>query len=118
MREYRRHGVDYAYNHRPHGACDYADGFGAEILSRGLLDKLQASDLSARHREHVTLAVVDGTIPALTHACIAPKELAYPKLRFDVDTAYDLAELESIVSKEPRALELPAFKIIRITLPE
>ena len=98
VREYRRHGVDYAYNHRPHGACDYADGFGAEILSRGLLDKLQASDLSARHREHVTLAVVDGTIPALTHACIAPKELAYPKLRFDVDTDSDLSRLGALVA--------------------
>lgn len=98
VREYRRHGVDYAYNHRPHGVCDYADGFGAEILSRGLLDKLQASDLSARHREHVTLAVVDGTIPALMHACIAPKELARADLRFDVDRISDLEWLVTLVN--------------------
>jgi len=118
VREYRRHGVDYAYNHRPHGACDYADGFGAEILSRGLLDKLQASDLSARHREHVTLAVVDGTIPALTHACIAPKELAYPKLRFDVDTANDLKSLNQLISLGQISLVTTAAEVVRVALRE
>ena len=118
VREYRRHGVDYAYNHRPHGACDYADGFGAEILSRGLLDKLQASDLSARHREHVTLAVVDGTIPALTHACIAPKELAYPKLRFDVDTANDLKSLNQLISLGQISLVTTAAEVMRVALRE
>jgi spore coat polysaccharide biosynthesis protein SpsF len=118
VREYRRHGVDYAYNHRPHGACDYADGFGAEILSRGLLDKLQASDLSARHREHVTLAVVDGTIPALTHACIAPKELAYPKLRFDVDTANDLKSLNQLIALGQISLVTTAAEVVRVALEE
>ena len=118
VREYRRHGVDYAYNHRPHGACDYADGFGAEILSRGLLDKLQASDLSARHREHVTLAVVDGTIPALTHACIAPKELAYPKLRFDVDTANDLKSLNQLIVLGQISLVTTAAEVVRVALRE
>ena len=118
VREYRRHGVDYVYNHRPHGACDYADGFGAEILSRGLLDKLQASDLSARHREHVTLAVVDGTIPALTHACIAPKELAYPKLRFDVDTANDLKSLNQLISLGQISLVTTAAEVVRVALRE
>jgi len=118
VREYRRHGVDYVYNHRPHGACDYADGFGAEILSRGLLDKLQASDLSARHREHVTLAVVDGTIPALTHACIAPKELAYPKLRFDVDTANDLKSLNQLIALGQISLVTTAAEVVRVALRE
>jgi spore coat polysaccharide biosynthesis protein SpsF len=118
VREYRRHGVDYAYNHRPHGACDYADGFGAEILSRGLLDKLQASDLSARHREHVTLAVVDGTIPAITHACIAPKELAYPKLRFDVDTANDLKSLNQLIALGQISLVTTAAEVVRVALKE
>jgi spore coat polysaccharide biosynthesis protein SpsF len=118
VREYRRHGVGYAYNHRPHGACDYADGFGAEILSRGLLDKLQASDLSARHREHVTLAVVDGTIPALTHACIAPKELAYPKLRFDVDTANDLKSLNQLIALGQISLVTTAAEVVRVALEE
>lgn len=118
VREYRRHGVDYAYNHRPHGACDYADGFGAEILSRGLLDKLQASDLSARHREHVTLAVVDGTIPALMHACIAPKELAYPKLRFDVDTANDLKSLNQLIALGQISLVTTAAEVVRVALRE
>ena len=80
--------------------------------------KLQASDLSARHREHVTLAVVDGTIPALTHACIAPKELAYPKLRFDVDTANDLKSLNQLIALGQIALVTTAAEVVRVALRE
>jgi spore coat polysaccharide biosynthesis protein SpsF (cytidylyltransferase family) len=74
---------------------------------------LQASDLSARHREHVTLAVVDGTIPALTYACIAPKELAYPKLRFDVDQIQDLEYLESLLERHHIELATRAEEIVQ-----
>jgi len=113
VREYRKSGAEYAFNHRPHGNCNYADGFGAEILSRGLLDKLQSSQLSSRHREHVTLAVVDGTIPARTHACSAPKGLARPDLRFDVDWSEDLDWLRTLVNSQGISLVSSANDIIR-----
>jgi spore coat polysaccharide biosynthesis protein SpsF len=116
VREYHDHGVDYAFNHRPHGACDYADGFGAEILSRKLLDRLHTSDLSARHREHVTLAVVDGTIAARVHACIAPEKLAHPTLRFDIDMMDDLSKLTSLVQAGRITLNTPAIEITQMAL--
>ena len=116
VREYHDHGVDYAFNHRPHGACDYADGFGAEILSRKLLDRLHTSNLSARHREHVTLAVVDGTIDARVHACTAPREVAYPTLRFDIDTADDLSALRHLVATGRITHDTTASDIVRSAL--
>jgi len=116
VREYRASGAEYAFNHRPHGTCDYADGFGAEILSRGLLDKLQSSKLSPRHREHVTLAVVDGTIPARTHACSAPSELAHPQLRFDIDTQDDLSKLNRLVVAGHLTPSTSASDIVKASL--
>jgi spore coat polysaccharide biosynthesis protein SpsF len=113
IREYRESGAEYAFNHRPHGTCDYADGFGAEILSRSLLEKLQSSQLSKQHREHVTLAVVDGTVSARTHACVAPKELAFPNLRFDVDLVEDLKRLEQLVERHRIDLTVSAVEVVR-----
>jgi spore coat polysaccharide biosynthesis protein SpsF (cytidylyltransferase family) len=112
IREYRESGAEYAFNHRPHGTCDYADGFGAEILSRSLLEKLQSSQLSKQHREHVTLAVVDGTVSARTHACVAPKELAFPNLRFDVDRPSDLDALRTLVASGGMHLASAAHEVI------
>lgn len=97
IQEHLATSADYSFNHRPFGECNYADGFGAEVISRSMLERLHAMQLSASHREHVTLAVVDGTVPARIHGCTAPPELARPALRFDVDTPADLARLESLV---------------------
>jgi spore coat polysaccharide biosynthesis protein SpsF len=113
IREYRESGAEYAFNHRPHGTCDYADGFGAEILSRSLLEKLQSSQLSKQHREHVTLAVVDGTVSARTHACVAPKELAFPRLRFDVDSADDLRKLSRLIAAAQIGRSASASDIVK-----
>jgi spore coat polysaccharide biosynthesis protein SpsF len=118
VREYHDRDVDYAFNHRPHGACDYADGFGAEILSRKLLDRLHTSNLSARHREHVTLAVVDGTIDARVHACTAPREVAYPTLRFDVDTLIDLKVLSQLIQRSRISVDASAAAIMQVALHE
>lgn len=95
--EHRATGADYSFNHRPFGICNYADGFGVEVIARALLTELNRQDLSAAHREHVTLAIVDGTIKAHVHGCVAPPLLARPELRFDVDESGDLQHLQSLV---------------------
>ena len=97
IREFRESGVDYAFNHRPFGDCNYADGFGAEVVSRRLLEQMHDSQLTEQQREHVTLSIVDGSVRASTHACRAPSELAYPQHRFDVDEPSDLARLSQLV---------------------
>ncbi len=98
LREHASARADYSFNHRPSGACDYADGFGVEVVSRPFLDELNTRDLSASHREHVTLAIADGTVLARVHACIAPTLLARPELRFDVDEPADFHRLQTLVS--------------------
>jgi spore coat polysaccharide biosynthesis protein SpsF (cytidylyltransferase family) len=95
--EHRSTGADYSLNHRPFGACNYADGFGVEVISRVLLTDLDGRDLSAEHREHVTLAIADGSVKAHVHGCVAPPSLARPELRFDVDEPQDLQRLQTLV---------------------
>lgn len=111
--EYRQHRVDYAFNHRPYAECNYADGFGAEVVSREVLERLNRMELTAAHREHVTLAVVDGTLPVHRHACVAPDHLAYPELRFDVDTPADLAALQKLVDDADLTFGATAQDVIR-----
>ena len=96
--EHRSTGADYSFNHRPFGVCNYADGFGVEVISRGLLTKLDSQVLSAEHREHVTLAIADGSVKAHVHGCVAPPSLAQPELRFDVDEPQDLQHLQTLVA--------------------
>ena len=112
IREYRESGSDYAFNHRPFGGCDYADGFGAEVISRRLLEEMNGMKLTERYREHVTLAVADGHIEAVIHACAAPGPLARPDLRFDVDEPNALSELESLVRQGRLSLDSSATEVI------
>ena len=98
VNEHRSTGADYSFNHRPFGACNYADGFGVEVISRVLLTKLDSQVLSAEHREHVTLAIADGSVKAHVHGCVAPPSLARPELRFDVDEPQDLQRLQTLAA--------------------
>ena len=113
IREFRESGVDYAYNHRPFGDCNYADGFGAEVVSRRLLEQMHDSQLTEQQREHVTLSIVDGSVRASTHACRAPSELAYPQHRFDVDEPSDLARLSQLVIANHLNLKSSAVHIMQ-----
>jgi len=104
---------DYACNHQDRLGSGYADGFGAEILSAALLEQIAANALEVRHREHVTLYLWDHASEYTLTAVAAPAELAFPKLRFDVDTPADLANLEVLV-RAGVAIDTPAPDIIRI----
>jgi spore coat polysaccharide biosynthesis protein SpsF len=114
--EYRQLGVDYAFNHRPFAECNYADGFGAEVVSRVVLERLNRMELSAAHREHVTLAVVDGTLSVRRHACVAPDGLAHPAMRFDVDTSTDLAALQVLVDEAALTIDATPREVVRAAL--
>ena len=113
IREFRESGAEYAFNHRPFGDCNYADGFGAEVVSRRLLEQMHDSQLTEQQREHVTLSIVDGSVRASTHACRAPSELAYPQHRFDVDEPSDLARLSQLVIANHLNLKSSAVHIMQ-----
>lgn len=89
---------DYAYNHQDRNSNGYADGFGAEILSFSLLKSIEESAVQLKHREHSTLWIWDHQSDYEIKTIAAPVELAYPMLRFDVDTGEDLAYLQSLVN--------------------
>ena len=113
IREFRESGAEYAFNHRPFGDCNYADGFGAEVVSRRLLEQIHDSQLTEQQREHVTLSIVDGSVRASTHACRAPSELAYPQHRFDVDEPSDLGRLSQLVIANHLNLKSSAVHIMQ-----
>lgn len=113
IREFRDNGAEYAFNHRPFGGCDYADGFGAEVVDRALLVRLNGLPLSAEHREHVTLAVADGSVAARVHVCAAPPGLSRPDLGFDVDEPSDLERLRTLVVDRGLSPDSGAADVVR-----
>ena len=71
----------------------YPDGFGAEILSRILLEKLANLDRELASREHVTKYIWDHPDQFMIRTFPAPKEIAYPSVKLDVDTQEDLDKI-------------------------
>lgn len=88
---------DYAFNHLDRCGSGYADGFGAEVISNDVLQQIAVRAVDTRHREHVTLFLWDNVSDFRLGAVPAPRELAHPRLRFDIDRPEDLADLQAVV---------------------
>lgn len=101
--------VDYAFNHLNRLDNHYADGFGAEMMTRTTLLRLARFALDSSDREHVTTGIWNGTVECRVRTFDAPPELAYPHLRFDVDTPEDLRRLERLASL---GLSAPAARFV------
>lgn len=112
---FQEHPVDYACNHQNRLDSGYADGFGAEILSSALLKRIAKASVDARHREHVTLFVWDNDSKYEIASIPAPAGLAYPELRFDVDTPDDLKNLQRLVDRGV-SIGSTASEIIKIAI--
>lgn len=90
---YEATGCDYAYNHIPRNNR-WPDGLGAEILSRDLLDGLDARARQALQREHCLNYIWDN--PAdFRIATFDPEEpwLRRPDLKLDLDRPEDFRRL-------------------------
>lgn len=90
--------ADYAFNHRPYGDSQYADGFGAEIIKTNLLMEAARKISDQTLREHVTAFVWESESQLRITGVPARSEVAYPNLRFDVDSPNDLEYLRSLVA--------------------
>jgi N-acetylneuraminate synthase len=90
---------DYAFNHINKMCNNYADGFGAEIFTRGVLEDLNTLCTSAKHREHVTLYLWDNPYSYRIETFSPPPGLAFGHLRFDIDFPEDLKSLEPIAKQ-------------------
>ncbi len=95
---YKENECDYAFNHQNKLKSNYADGFGAEIFSYNLLQKVNKIAKDPNHREHVTLYLWEIKTKYIVMPVPAPKFLNYPHLRFDIDLPKDKDKIESIIN--------------------
>ena len=99
----------YAFNFASKMGNGYPDGFGAEILSRIILEKLANLDHELASREHVTKYIWDHPDQFMIRTFSAPKEIAYPSVKLDVDSQEDLNKMRSLcvgLNKESSAQEI------------
>lgn len=96
---FEKNQCDYACNHQSKLGSAYSDGFGAEILSYDLLRYLGKIATDSKHREHATSYLWDNHSKFNLKAVKPPPSLAYPELRFDVDTVGDYQYIKELVSK-------------------
>jgi spore coat polysaccharide biosynthesis protein SpsF len=116
---YSKNKFDYVCNHQNKLNSQYADGFGAEILSLDLLRKLNKLTLNNKeYREHVTLFIWKNKKKFKIHSLKASKNLAYPELKFDIDTLDDFKNIKSLIKKFKINIKTEAEKIIRYRLRE
>ncbi|GDX33769.1 glycosyl transferase family 2 [Actinomycetes bacterium] len=112
VHEFQSGDFDYACNHQQRLSNNYADGFGAEILSVKLLKELSAIATEPSHREHVTSYIWDNQSKFRVRAVDAPAELAFPDIRLDIDTPEDLFRLDAFVKKFAISTDTSATQII------
>lgn len=115
---YSRNRFDYVCNHQNRLNSMYADGFGAEILSLNILRKINLLAISKTYREHVTLYIWKNKKKFRIHSLKASKNLAYPYLKFDIDTKDDLEEIRKLVRKYKITYNTKAQEIIKYKLKE
>ena len=96
---YKKKNYDYVCNRQVFNNV-YSDGFGAEILSLNLLRKLDKLVKNKKLREHVTLYLWKNKKKFKIHSLKTSKHLAYPDLKFDVDTIKDLNFLKKIAKNK------------------
>ncbi|EJF07299.1 spore coat polysaccharide biosynthesis protein F, CMP-KDO synthetase [Thiovulum sp. ES] len=92
---YFQNSFDYAYNHIPKNNT-YPDGLGAEILSFQILEEMEKKVKSENLREHSFSYVWENMENFQIGTFNPPKEIAFPNLRFDIDTFDDYYYLSSL----------------------
>jgi aminopeptidase-like protein/spore coat polysaccharide biosynthesis protein SpsF (cytidylyltransferase family) len=113
IRYYNEHVCDYACNHQDRLGSGYADGFGAEVLSNALLQHLALTVTQVRYREHATLYLWEHPDQFILNAVQAPNRIAFPELRFDVDSPQDLEALQQLTDAGV-GIESTAVEIVSI----
>ena len=107
--------TDYCFNHLNKLDSQYADGFGAEIFSNKVLQSISKKVINKEQKEHVTLYLWDNMNKYRISSLKAPKTLAYPKLRFDIDNQLDFLKIKSYVDMGI-SLNSSAGEIIKVAL--
>ena len=92
---YFSNSYDYIYNHIPKGNS-YPDGLGAEMVSFQILEELENSVTSKEEREHAFLHISNNPEKYKIATFEPNPEIAYPNLKFDIDTFEDYYYLSMV----------------------
>ena len=104
---------DYACNHNNKLNSLYADGFGAEIFTFKSLKEINSKAVKKTQREHVTKYIWDNKKKFKIYSIPATRKLAYPNLKFDINTKKDLRFMNSFVKKNAININTKAKQIIK-----
>ena len=79
-----------------------------------VLERLNVGVKKLSLREHVTLYIWKNMKKFKIQSISSPKNISFPKLRFDVDTKKDLNNLNNFVKKNKINLHTKAEKIVNL----
>jgi len=97
VRFHRKGKYDYSFNHIPRLENGYPDGFGAEIVPRGMLEYIWQQADQAHQREHCFDYIWDNMSQFNIGILRAPESIRRPDIKLDIDTEKDLTFLRSLL---------------------
>ena len=104
---------DYSFNHRSYKKINFADGFGAEIFTVKILEKIYKIAKKVDHKEHVTKIIWESNSRfKILNQKNNPK-LSFPYLKYDVNTKSDLKNLNLLVKKNKIKISTTGKMIIK-----
>lgn len=103
---------EYAFNHQSKFRYKCIDGFGAEIFTFDLLNKIYQKNINIRLREHVTAFIWQNFKKFKIQFIRPQKKFVNLNFKFDIDTQEDLDNLRKFVKKAKIKLHSSASKII------
>tara|TARA_B100001250_G_C19541678_1_gene675042 strand:- start:103 stop:801 length:699 start_codon:yes stop_codon:yes gene_type:complete len=114
INKFKSKNKDYACNHNNKLNSLYADGFGAEIFTFRSLQEINNKAVKKTQREHVTKYIWDNKKKFKIYSIPANRMLAYPNLKFDINTKKDLRFMNSFVKKSDINIYTRAKQIIKL----
>ena len=118
INKFKKKKYDYICNHQNKLNSKYADGFGAEIFSMKILKKINQKASRKDQRQHVTKYIWDHKNQFKILSLPAAKELAYPRLKFDINTQKDFVSIKNLIKKNNITINSSAKEIIKYKLQE
>jgi len=118
IKKFKKNNYDYVCNHQNRLNSNYVDGFGAEMFTMDVLKLINKKANLKSQREHVTKYIWDHKNKFRIFSIPAKKELAYPNLKFDIDTLKDYISIKNLVKQKKITINSTAKKIVKYKLQE
>ena len=99
IKNFNSNKYDYSFNNQPKLNTRCADGFGAEIFSDEVLNKMNRLVIKNAHKEHATQYIWDNLNKFKIKEIKIPKFLEKPNIRMDIDNRKDYLKILKIVDK-------------------